>query len=41
MTGRLSSEELISLLIEDTRDIQKVSKENLPIIKYKSHLKPY
>ncbi len=37
----LCSEELISLLSEVTRDIWKVSEENLPIIKYKSHLKPY
>ncbi len=37
----LRSEELIRLFSEITRDIQKVSKENLPIIKYKCHLKPY
>ncbi len=37
----VSSEELISLLSEVTRDIRKVIVENLPIITYKSHLKPY
>ncbi len=37
----LSSEELISLLSDVTRDIQKVSEENLSIIKYISHHKPY
>ncbi len=37
----LRSEDLISLLSEFTRDIRKVSEENLPINKYKYHLKPY